>query len=210
MGGRPPLPVGTFGKVTFIERPNGDIQARTLIRDYDGRRRMVTKIGRSRAAAERALKAELLHRQAPVGTAALASATTVSALADAWMQSPHDRATGTERAYRSVINVHVKPALGQLRIREVSPGVISRALTAIAAHSGPGAAKSARACLSGMFRLAIQDGAIAAHPVRDSAVRIKTSKRSPRALTLAETDRLTSWLRDSTHATRLDEPSRAD
>ena len=91
----------------FIERPNGDVQARTLIRDYDGRRRMVTKIARSRAAAERALKAELLHRQAPGGSGALTPATTVSLLADAWLHSAHEWSTGTERAYRSVINVHV-------------------------------------------------------------------------------------------------------
>ena len=59
-----------------------------------------------------------------------------------------------------MVNKQVKPALGQLRIREVTPGVVSRALTAIAKSSGPGAAKSTRACLSGMFALAIQDGAL--------------------------------------------------
>ena len=36
----------------------------------------------------------------------------------------------------------------------------------------PGAAKSTRACLSGMFGLAIQDGAVAVNPVRDSVAKI--------------------------------------
>jgi integrase len=208
--GRPPLPVGTFGKVAFIQRPNGDVQARTLIRDYDGRRRMVSKIAKSRAAAERALKAELLRRQAPVGKGAVTSATTVSELADAWLDGDHNWSTGTERAYRSVVKVHVKPAVGGLRVREVTPGVISRALSAIAVHSGAGAAKTARSCLSGMFRLAVRDDAAVGHPVREAAVRIKTSKRSPRALTVEETDRLTTWLRGNDHARSLDLPDLVD
>ena len=51
--GRPPLPVGTFGKIGFIEQPDGVMQARARFRDYDGRTRLVAKTGRSRAAAER-------------------------------------------------------------------------------------------------------------------------------------------------------------
>lgn len=60
--GRPPLPLGTFGKIGFVDQPNGQIQARAKFRDYDGRVRLVAKSGRSRAAAERALKAELTDR----------------------------------------------------------------------------------------------------------------------------------------------------
>jgi hypothetical protein len=44
--GRPPLPVGTFGKVPCIAQPSGEIQARARYRDYDGRSRLVSKIGR--------------------------------------------------------------------------------------------------------------------------------------------------------------------
>ena len=60
--GRPPLPLGTFGKIGFVDQPNGQVQARAKFRDYDGRVRLVAKSGRSRAAAERALKAELTDR----------------------------------------------------------------------------------------------------------------------------------------------------
>ncbi|HEY4605684.1 MAG TPA: hypothetical protein VIH08_15245, partial [Blastococcus sp.] len=84
----------------------------------------------------------------------------------------------------------VKAAFGQLCTREVTPGVVSRALSAIAKSSGPGAARTARACLSGMFALAIEDGAIAANPVRDSNAKISASKRAPRSLTVAEMSQL--------------------
>ncbi|MGH8862183.1 MAG: hypothetical protein ACRDVG_13295, partial [Jatrophihabitantaceae bacterium] len=60
---RPPLPIGTVGKTMFVSMPNGQIQARAKFRDFDGRARLVAKHGRSRAAAERALKLELTNRQ---------------------------------------------------------------------------------------------------------------------------------------------------
>jgi integrase len=204
--GRPALPLGTFGKILFVQHPSGQIQARAKFRDYDGRIRLVAKSGRTRAAAERALKAALTNRQTPSGSGAITSAMRVEALADAWLEASHGWSTGTERTYRSVIKQQVKPALGQLRLREVTPGVVSRALTAIAKGSGPSAAKSARACLSGMFGMAIEDGAVSANPVRDSVVRISTGKRSPRALTPAETTRLVELFRADERARELDIP----
>jgi hypothetical protein len=143
--GRPPLPLGTSGKVLFATLPNGRVRARVKFRDYDGRVRLVSKVGASRAAAERALKAELTSRQAPGGVGAITSATRMATLADAWMEADHGWSTGTRLTYGSVINKQVKPAFGQLCIREVTPGVVSRALSAIAKSSGPGAAKRAAA-----------------------------------------------------------------
>ena len=44
--GRPPLPLGTSGKVLFATLPNGRVRARVKFRDYDGRVRLVSKVGR--------------------------------------------------------------------------------------------------------------------------------------------------------------------
>jgi integrase len=208
--GRPPLPLGTSGKVLFASLPNGRVKARVKFRDFDGRVRLVSKVGSSRAAAERALKAELTSRQAPGGVGAITSATRMVTLVDAWMAADHGWSTGTQRTYGSVINKQVKPAFGQLCIREVTPGVVSRALSAIAKSSGPGAAKTARACLSGMFALAIQDGAVAVNPVRDSSTKISSGKRAPRALTVEETSRLVELFRSSDRAAELDLPDLVD
>jgi integrase len=208
--GRPPLPLGTYGKVLFIAQPSGQVKARAKFRDFDGRVRLVSKVGPSRAAAERALKADLTNRQAPGGVGAITAATRMATLAEAWIEADHGWSTGTQRTYRSVVNKQVKPAFGQLCIREVTPGVVSRALSAIAKSSGPGAAKTARACLSGMFALAIQDGAVAVNPVRDATAKIGTGKRAPRALTAAETGRLVELFRTSDRATELDLPDVVD
>ncbi|SFE41823.1 tyrosine-type recombinase/integrase [Blastococcus tunisiensis] len=208
--GRPPLPLGTYGKVLFIAQPNGQVKARAKFRDFDGRVRLVSKVGPSRAAAERALKVELTSRQAPGGVGAITAATRMATLADAWIEADHGWSTGTQRTYRSVVNKQVKPAFGQLCIREVTSGVVSRALAAIAKSSGPGAAKTARACLSGMFALAIQDGAVAVNPVRDSTAKISSGKRPPRALAAAETGRLVELFRTSDRAVELDLPDLVD
>jgi integrase len=205
--GRPPLPLGTHGQVLFIAQPSGQVKARANFRDFDGRVRLVSKVGPSRAAAERALKAGLTSRQAPGGVGAITSATRMGTLADAWIEADHGWSTGTQCTYRSVVNKQVKRAFG---IREVSAGVVSWALSAIAKSSGPGAAKTARACLSGMFALAIQDGAAAVNPVRDSTARISTGKRAPRALTVEETSRLVELFRSSGRAAELDLPDLVD
>jgi hypothetical protein len=36
--GRPPLPVGTYGKIHYIRMEPGQVQARTRFRDFDGTR----------------------------------------------------------------------------------------------------------------------------------------------------------------------------
>lgn len=51
--GRPPLPVGTFGKIDFLVLGKDRVRARASFRDYDGHRRLVTRYGSSRAHAER-------------------------------------------------------------------------------------------------------------------------------------------------------------
>jgi integrase len=187
------------------------VQARVKFRDYDGRIRLVSKDGASRSAAERALRAELRNRLTPATGSAVTAETRVADLATVWLESETDWSTGTERTYRSTVKAQVNPTLGNYRLREVTPGVVSRTLGAIAKASGQGAAKTTRSALSGMFRVAVRDGAVPANPVRDAGVRLKSSKRTkPRALTLAETDRLTALFRASERAVALDLPDLID
>jgi len=181
--GRPPLPIGTFGKITFLEQASGSVQARAKFRDFDGKVRLVSRVGTSRAAAERALKAELHERRTPSGGGSVSPATRVRDLAELWLESGEGWSTGTERTYRSMVRTQIKPALGELRLREVTPGVVNRMLRAVSDRSGHGAAKSTRSAPSGMFRLAVREGAVASNPVRDAGARLgSTSSRSPRAL----------------------------
>lgn len=85
-------------------------------------------------------------------------------LARLWLDAPHAWSTGTGRTYRSY-QQSGRSGAGELGLREVTAGVVSRALRTIADRHGPSAAKSAKACLSGMFGLAIEDGAATVNPV---------------------------------------------
>ena len=61
---RPPLPLGSYGKISSWQEGAG-WTARATFRDFDGVSRLVKRTGRSKAAAERALRATLPERQAP-------------------------------------------------------------------------------------------------------------------------------------------------
>ena len=85
--GRPPLPLGTHGKVLFLDMPNGQVQARAKFRDYDGAAggRGPSVPCRSRTG----VKAELTSRQAPGGAGAIGSGTRITDLADARLNADH-------------------------------------------------------------------------------------------------------------------------
>jgi integrase len=61
-----------------------------------------------------------------------------------------------------------------------------------------------------MSALAIEDGALAMNPVRDSNAKISAGKRAPRALTVAEMYRLRDLFRTSDRAAELDLPDLVD
>ena len=53
---RPPLTVGTFGAINFLVVGKGRVRAQASFRDFDGRRRSVSRYGRTKAEAERRLR----------------------------------------------------------------------------------------------------------------------------------------------------------
>lgn len=118
--GRPPLPVGTFGKIDFLVLGKDRVRARASFRDYDGHRRLVTRFGSTRAHAERRLRESLRDRG--TGDDPVASATRrVSEVAALWLAEVDDSdlAWGTKRLYRFAAKSYVVPGLGELRLREV-------------------------------------------------------------------------------------------
>lgn len=205
--GRPALAVGTHGKTGFVSLPDGRVQARVRFRDYDGRTRPVTKIGATKAAAERALKGELAHRRRLAGVGGITSDMRLTDLADLWLTQvdESDRAVQTKQQYRKVVDHDLRKALGQLRLSECSVGACDRALSAIKRRS-PSVAKSARAALSGMLGLAATHDAISVNPVRDTTAISRKTKSKPRALTPDEADDLCDKLRAHERALMLDLP----
>ena len=210
--GRPPLPLGTHGKIGFTVDPGPPqrVRARTYVRDFDGAVRQVTKFGRSKAAAERALKLALRDR-VPPGQSDVTGETKVEVLGRRWLEElPADRSPSTRQAYSYVLDNYVIPVLGALRVREVSTPAVDRTLRAVGAKAGPGAAKSTRSVLSGMFRLAVRHGAVTVNPVREAAPVIAPRKSRIRALTRSEVEDMMRLLRAHERAVQLDIPDLVD
>ena len=210
--GRPPLSVGTYGSISTAPYGTG-YRARTRYRDYDGVTRRVERHGRTKGAAERALQIAMRDRMHVGAEAEITPDTKIAGLAETWFAevSTQDRSPGTLRAYRDRLDRQIIPALGNLRVRELTTGVVDRHLRAIRDMHGASLAKLCRTVLSGMAGLATRHDALEHNPVRDAG-RISPGKpkRVPRALSVAETRELRAWLSNNDKARERDLPDLVD
>jgi len=209
---RPPTPVGSFGSITHTQRPDGTWYARTYIRDTDGERRLVERRGRSRAGADRALKAALADRTPPAqGT--LNASTRVRELAEQWFAdvrqevSDGTKSPNTARLYRDYLDRHILPGIGALRLSEATVPRLDTFITTVREHAGTAAAKACRSVLSSMLGQAARHGAIPTNPVRDIG-RLPGVRRTvkARSLTLNECRRWIAQLEADPAAVRRDLP----
>lgn len=195
--GRPPLTVGTYGTITtaWAARENA-WKARARYRDPDGVVRPVAKFGKTKSAAERALKDALRDRQRSGGLG-ITGDMRVCELADEWLAriAKSNKSIGTKQQYRRAVESNVKPALGEVRIAEVRVSVADAALQTILERNGYSVAKTARAVMSSMFGLAVRQDAIATNPLRDVEKLTRTeTKKKPKALTIAQVNELRTLL----------------
>jgi integrase len=187
---RQPLPLGSYGKVKLWQ--DGDVwTARVQFRDFDGVVRPVKRSGKSKAAAERALRAALVDRQAPVKEREITPQSRFSKVAELWLAEVEQavdagrRSPGTLDVYRSVYRLHVRPALGELRVREITTPVVDRVLAAVKQRTTAGA-RTAKVVMSQTMRLAARHGAVAYNPVREVARIDSEPANPPRSLTAEE------------------------
>jgi hypothetical protein len=207
---RPPLAVGRFGKIGFLKIGSGSVRARAKFRDYDGVVRLVARYGPTRAKAEAALREALRDRGTPVKDA-IHRGGRVTQLAAAWLADIEGRelSASTKEVYADIAHRHVVPALGALRLNELTVPALDRFVRLVTNQSGPGTAKTARTVLSGMLGLAVRHGAIDHNPMRDVG-RIAKVRADVRALTLGETAHLRAKVREDPRAVALDLPDLID
>lgn len=213
MVGRPPLPIGTYGTITHF-REGSSWYARCSYRHTDGRCYTVRRAGRSKAAAEAALKKALVDWQATVRAGDVRDDMRVAELATVWLAeldravADGRRSPGTADAYRSVLKTCVLPHLGQLRLRELDAPAVDRMVTAARTATSAARAKTARSVISGMVELAIRRGVYrGANPAR-GVIRIEGGRprRRPRSLTAGERQAWLEALRANRRALEWDLP----
>ncbi|CAI7974125.1 integrase [Frankia sp. Hr75.2] len=210
---RPAMNLGTGGKIFYSTTARG-VRARCYYRDHDGVRREVERGGRSKAAASMALRLALRDRvRVAIGDGEITGDTTLRVLGEAWFGAltKRDVSPNTVTAYRGTLDRHVYPALGEVKIRQLTVGLVDRFLAAVAEKSGPGTAKMARVVLSGMCAMAARVDALDRNLVRDAGSIVRnTPKEAPRSLTLVQLRQLRALLTYDERARRRDIPDLVD
>jgi integrase len=206
--GRPPLPVGTYGRIKTYELGPNSVRARTRYRDYDGITRPVERVGRSKTAAENNLKAALRDRGRAMLDGEITEDTKVSVVAELWLRDldDSDRAIRTKITYHENWERHVKPAVGDLRVRDMRVSRVDRIVRDLREHSGQGTSIHAKVVLSGILGLAVRHDALDSNPVREltPSRRSKDDKKVKVNLTEENLDGLRTHLRASKDAAKYD------
>jgi integrase len=108
--------------------------------------------------------------------------------------------------YRDRLDRQVLPALGGVRVREISVGLIDRHLAAVRAMHGPALAKMTKSVISGMCALACRHDALRSNPCRDVARIPSKPRRAPQSLTVGEVKAVRTWLSEDAKARDRDLP----
>ncbi|MET3718966.1 site-specific integrase [Arthrobacter sp. UYEF21] len=206
MSPRPPLPLGTWGKISRKKHSNGRWRAATRYRDTDGITRTAEAWGTSGAAAERNLVTSFQDRQAPTSSE-ISRNTRLSELSDLWFDEIENNGRAGRRTidgYRDTYRRVIKPALAGLRLHELSTGRIDRFLKNVASEH-PATARHSKIVLTGMIGLAVRHDALHSNPVRDVGP-IKIATKDIKALSVNDVQKLRTvigrWQEDPTHQGR--------
>lgn len=162
--GRPPLDIGTYGRIRTYTLPDGSSRAETLYRDYDGVTRPVKRVGKSAAAAERNLKKALTDRQRP-DEGQIGPDSRFSDVAKAWIADVKRTTRGT--TYDRYVGrlAFVEKAFGALRIRECTTSRCDAWVRRLELGMAPNTVRSYRTVLSQVCGYAVRFGALTVNPV---------------------------------------------
>lgn len=162
--GRPRTPLGAHGSITSRRTNAGTWEARTRVRDADGRTRAVTRRATTRSKAEVALLEAIQDR---VGAEAgrLTRSSSLEVVGQRWLAERRldvmsgGLTHGSYDRYEHALVKHINPTLGMLSVGEITPGRIAAYLKATTRNF-----KLIRTVLSQVLGFAYIEGAIATNP----------------------------------------------
>ena len=215
---RSPLPIGSWGLIrTYpvttpgMSKPKR-YRAVANYRDFDGVTRVVEASGRSATQASQNLRMRLQSRTRASGHGELTGMSRFSDAAVLWAERMKEmvadgrRSPGTIETYERQLRNHVLPAMGEVRLGEVTTPQVDRVIASIKRKVSPATARSCRSVISGVLGLAVRYGAITHNPVREVERIESRPKRQPRALTAEERLDLLRQLQADEKARRRDLP----
>lgn len=190
---RPRLAPGTNGRISTWQVGPSLYVARTWYREWSGRRRQIERRGTSENKAIQALKTAVRDKLKE-GTGEDATPdTTLTQLTDLFLE--RKRAEGRsirtmvayEQACKTITGVD---GIGELTVREATAGRVGKFLRNIHDQRGPGAAKTVRSVLSGLFTIAVSEDALDVNPVRQLGREDRPAPSGAKAIPLDEVPRL--------------------
>ncbi len=190
------LAIGEHGDISYRVR-GSKVTASLYYRNLTGSRRRIEATADSKAAARRAALAQLEKAMSAGESGEYNARTTFADVAERWhrhvveLAAAGQRSPTTAALYRQVLNRHVLPALGPLRLAELTPARIDHFLHRTRRDRGYPVAKLCRSIASGVCGFAVRAGAMRSNPVRDVG-RLEGQSRQARALTPHE---CLQWLR---------------
>ncbi|MBX3099010.1 MAG: site-specific integrase [Salinibacterium sp.] len=196
---RPPLAVGSWGKISRTQVEPKKWRARARFRDFTGKTSQVEAWGVSGAAAQRSLEAALRVRIASGGEDVTPDMR-LAKLGKLWLAEIElsNLSPQTVERYRTIFERTIVPGLGGIMVREASVSTIDRFLKATAART-PAIARSAKVVLSGMLGMATRHDALRTNPVREVAS-TRSAPKEVRALSVDDVAALRRgvrlWLED--------------
>ena len=183
---RPVQPLGTFGKVTVRRTKTGHV-ASTRFRELNGSYRRVSAKADTATVAVNRLKEKIAAGLPSQTEGDLNGQTRLKSVADVWLaeiEARQEHAPQTIEVYRDIVRRIVLPAIGELRLNELTVGTLDRFLKA-EAERGYSRGRHARVVLAQIIDLAVRHDAIPRNPVRSTAP-LRRSRSEIRSLTLDE------------------------
>jgi integrase len=205
MAGRPPLRIGSHGKITRVYLGGGVWLARCRFRDSDGVVRIVERRGAADEhdqhgkLAEDALIETLTARRAPRGADEISLDTLIADLIELHLVrlAEDDRSPVTISTYRFAAGKLAK-FIGGVRVGEASPPRVDAAIRSMRSAHGPTMARQSKTIMRGALQLAVMASVLGSNPVRDvDRVPSKGQPKGATALTGQELRKLLTDLRGS-------------
>lgn len=191
MGGRPRLPLNTWGEIRTERQDTGRYYAWAKYRDADGQTRRYMRSGDTASKAKDALKAFFADRAAR-DRGDITGATTLDTLGKEFLDNiakevAHGaKSPNTEKAYRAAWENRIQPALGGITVREMTVRQCDNLFVTLREKLGYDQVKVVRSVLSGVMAIAVHYDAIPVNPVTQARDIPRDRTRKVRALEPAE------------------------
>jgi integrase len=185
---RPRTPIGSYGAMSFREATRGGLKLVTATahyRDSDGKTRRITASGRTRAIAQTHLIKKLDERASYTGGTMVKPTTTIGELASLYgssISSDSRLKAQTRSRYLASANGTIARSLGDVRVSELTAGMVERFLMGLANSGRVSEARNSRVVLRAMMRLALSDDAVRQNPVQAADVRLPKPVKPARAM----------------------------